>query len=119
MNREEQLKFCKVCVNRKMDISRGLLCGLTNEKADFEESCPDYKEDVEAKNQTFEAGQYVNDELHPGLKVLAFCVPLAGAIMYFVHKDKFPNKAKSACTLALIGFGFGLVLRVLLTIATQ
>ena len=50
MNREYQLSLCKVCENRKMEMSRGLLCGLTNEYADFNENCPKFVGDeVEVK----------------------------------------------------------------------
>lgn len=48
MNREDQISYCSKCKNRKMDFNRGLLCGLTNEFADFEESCPDFLEDNSA-----------------------------------------------------------------------
>jgi hypothetical protein len=46
MTREEQLKFCSVCKNRKMDMRQGMLCGLTDAKADFEDKCENYVEDV-------------------------------------------------------------------------
>jgi hypothetical protein len=39
MTREEQLIFCKRCHNRRMDMSVGLLCGVTGSKANFEQSC--------------------------------------------------------------------------------
>ena len=45
MTREEHLKFCKTCVNRKPDMQVGLLCNLTGEKADFENSCESFKLD--------------------------------------------------------------------------
>ncbi len=45
MDRKDQLKICQQCKHRKMDFSRGLLCGLTNEFADFEDSCSSFKED--------------------------------------------------------------------------
>ena len=53
------------------------------------------------------------EDLELGLKVLSFCIPIAGAIIYFVNKDKAPVKAKSACTMALIGFGVGLVAQII------
>ena len=65
-------------------------------------------------NQNPNADQPQNQEdLEIGLKVLSFCIPIAGAIIYFVNKDKAPVKAKSACTMALIGFGVGLVLQII------
>lgn len=56
------------------------------------------------------------DELGTGWIVLSFCIPLAGAIMYFNHKERSPGKAKSACNAALIGFGIGILIRVAATV---
>ena len=39
MIREQHLKFCKKCVNRRLDMKVGLLCNLTGEMADFENEC--------------------------------------------------------------------------------
>ncbi|MCC5916613.1 MAG: hypothetical protein JJU02_04725 [Cryomorphaceae bacterium] len=57
MNREEQLEFCKTCKNRKLDLKKGLLCGLTNQYADFENTCKDFHED------TKEAERHLNLKL--------------------------------------------------------
>lgn len=56
MTREEQLKFCSVCKHRKMHMQQGMLCELTNAKADFEGTCPNYDEDEKekAKNERIE-----------------------------------------------------------------
>ena len=53
------------------------------------------------------------EHLEMWMKVLSFCIPIAGAVIYFMNKDKAPVKAKSACTMALIGFGVGLVLQII------
>jgi hypothetical protein len=45
MTREEQLKFCSVCVNRSFNPQFGIICRLTNEKADFAVRCENYVED--------------------------------------------------------------------------
>ncbi|MBN1996216.1 hypothetical protein JW935_01605 [candidate division KSB1 bacterium] len=37
--------FCKKCQHRDGSLSRGILCGLTKNKPDFEQTCPDYVED--------------------------------------------------------------------------
>ena len=55
----------------------------------------------------------VEDDLHVGLKILSFCMPLAGAIIYFSYKGSEPKKAQSACTAAVWGFVIGLILRVI------
>lgn len=57
-----------------------------------------------------------NEDLETIMKVLSFCIPLAGAILYFVNKDKAPKKAKSACTLALYGLALGVVLNIIFAV---
>ena len=42
MTREERLKLCEMCAHCKRDIQRGMVCGLTNEYADFEGDCPQF-----------------------------------------------------------------------------
>ena len=54
-----------------------------------------------------------DDTLSTGLAILSFCIPIAGAIIYFSNKDSMPNKAKSACHAALWGVGIGIVLNIL------
>lgn len=54
-----------------------------------------------------------DDKLSTGLAILSFCIPLAGAIIYFSNKDSMPNKAKSACHAALWGVGIGIVLNII------
>lgn len=39
MNRKHHLKYCKICVNQKFDLQQGVICNMTNQKADFEERC--------------------------------------------------------------------------------
>ncbi len=39
----EKLEFCKVCIKAHRDLKVGLLCKLTMQKPDFEESCPHYE----------------------------------------------------------------------------
>lgn len=60
-----------------------------------------------------------DDKLSTGLQVLSFCIPLAGGIIYFSNKDKYPNKAKAACHAALWGFGIGVLLNILATMMRQ
>lgn len=51
MTREEQLVFCKKCTNRKLDMQQGLLCGLTDQKADFNLKCSTFNLDEEAEER--------------------------------------------------------------------
>ncbi len=58
-----------------------------------------------------------DDKLSTGLQVLSFCIPLAGTIIYFSEKGKYPNKAKAACHAALWGMGIGILLNLIATMA--
>ena len=42
MTREQRLKLCEMCAYCKRDIQRGMVCGLTNEYAEFEGDCPQF-----------------------------------------------------------------------------
>lgn len=45
MNKEYRLAFCKICSNRKKDFNLGLICSLTNNRADFDDYCSTYNLD--------------------------------------------------------------------------
>ena len=63
-----------------------------------------------------EGGPGVDDHLHIGLQALSFCIPLAGAVIYFAtDRQRYPNKAQQACTAALWGIGINLLLNILMT----
>lgn len=53
------------------------------------------------------------DKLQIGFTILSFCIPIAGAVIYFMNKDDSPKKATTACYAALAGMGIGLVLNIL------
>lgn len=45
-------RFCKRCVNYRFDLKRGIVCGLTDQKPDFEGDCPDFvQEPVSSKSE--------------------------------------------------------------------
>lgn len=56
------------------------------------------------------------DDLGIGLKIVSVLFPIVGAILYFVKKKDEPVAAKQACTMALIGFGIGIVLNIIVAI---
>ena len=47
MDRKEQLVFCKKCRHKSFDLQQGIVCGITGQKADFEETCGLFKEKEE------------------------------------------------------------------------
>ena len=60
--------------------------------------------------------QRQNDKLNLLSQIISFLIPLVGAIIYFINKDKHPERAKKACNLALWGIGFGVVIKIITTI---
>ncbi len=72
MTREEQIRFCEKCSNRKMDMQQGIICNLTGEKATFQDKCLDFKldESVTEKrlyddHELYSAG--IKQALHPAI----------------------------------------------------
>lgn len=61
MTREQHLTFCKICVNRKNDFEKGILCGLTNQIANFEVECPSFSKDEAITHRSF--GSMYSDQL--------------------------------------------------------
>lgn len=51
MTREEHLKFCKICNNQKFDSQKGIICGLRNSIADFEDTCESFDENIQLKEK--------------------------------------------------------------------
>lgn len=45
MDRAKQLEYCKKCTKQKFDSKQGIICSLTNQKADFENECEHFEID--------------------------------------------------------------------------
>jgi hypothetical protein len=56
------------------------------------------------------------DDLGIALKIVSFCIPLVGAILYFVKKKDKPVSAKQACTFALYGVAVGIIINIIVAI---
>lgn len=54
MTQQAQLVYCKKCLNRKMDLKLGIICNLTNKKADFKNECISFKKDEKVNDMTFD-----------------------------------------------------------------
>lgn len=48
MQLKDKIKICATCQKRKMDIRRGVVCSLTDEKPEFEVQCPEFNSDTTA-----------------------------------------------------------------------
>lgn len=43
LTRAEYIAICRQCTHKELDLNTGIICGLTKEKADFEEKCDDFE----------------------------------------------------------------------------
>lgn len=95
MTVDERLKYCRICENRKMNPAIGLVCGLTNEKANFETNCPDFKIDqpeadrlVKLERDAIEeeesSGHFTPEKKAIKMGVLGGVLMIAIAIIWFV-----------------------------------
>lgn len=64
MTRNEHLKFCQQCLNRKFDVQHGILCNLSGDKANFESECSNFSKDetVVPKDYALQYTQDANQE---------------------------------------------------------
>ena len=60
-----------------------------------------------------------DDKLSIGLAILSFCIPIAGAIIYFSNKNTMPNKAKSAGRAALWRLGINVLIWTLIFVGSN
>lgn len=67
---------------------------------------------MEQQNDLFQGESQQKEELGLPLTIVSFCFPIIGAILYFVHKGKSPEKANTACYAALGGLVLGIIIRV-------
>lgn len=54
MTREEHIKVCEKCINRKMDWNQGLICSISGEKACFDLICINFLQDDTVINDAIE-----------------------------------------------------------------
>ncbi|MCR9171321.1 MAG: hypothetical protein NXI10_02435 [bacterium] len=91
LTREEQVAFCEKCTNRKPSM-QGLLCKLTDEKATFEETCPDFELDeleqfnLEKQRRDAKYGDAPGAEIEVGVLnggIIGGSLAIIGSIVWF------------------------------------
>lgn len=85
---ETKLDYCESCTNRSFNPSKGLVCGLTMEKPQFLNTCPDYLKDLAAAER-LEFRKSVEELEHEksevgGLHQYGIKSPLAAGIILIV-----------------------------------
>lgn len=96
MTREEQLKYCQCCRNRKSTTSKGLVCSLTGEQASFEDGCKNFDEDRIATKEHFYSDEekrnsrYASIEtLIVGLAFYCFGIPYVISVVGFAIEGDY------------------------------
>lgn len=64
MKKKDRLVYCKKCTHRKMDLNIGILCGITNKVADFENTCSKYEIDEQIKLEEIN----ISNQIRPNKK---------------------------------------------------
>jgi hypothetical protein len=80
MTREQHLKFCQKCEHRKLNLKQGIICGLTDQIAAFENTCGDYIEDKTIIEQAIEDEKLINEanwSIYNSWKITLFSLILA------------------------------------------
>ncbi|MCB0448168.1 MAG: hypothetical protein KDD03_11800 [Gelidibacter sp.] len=67
MTKEQRDKVCITCKNHINDDRYGMLCGLTNNIANFQDSCRDYSK-IAVANQTFHQPTQLFETVKPKKK---------------------------------------------------
>jgi hypothetical protein len=84
LTREDYIKVCSVCSNKSFDPKVGIICGLTNEIADFKGNCSDYSEDANAVKHQDLVSDFRNHENRGEINRGRFALFLVGGIYVFV-----------------------------------
>lgn len=54
-----------------------------------------------------------DEKLGLPLTIVSGCIPLVGIILFFVNKKDHPQKSKTACIAAIVGFVIAIILNVI------
>ena len=92
MTRKEQLAFCKICTNQKFHSQQGIICGLTDARADFEGSCQHFEEDkakVSEYEKREERDAWYSNMASPGSRFVNYlldsiCIMIAFWAVFFI-----------------------------------
>ena len=120
-NKMEQLELCRTCQNKSFNSQVGIICGLTNAKPTFSDTCPDYlrnEKAYERRQKDIKRYEYAElKEATGGLNVIGIkssivagaifiAVSLIGSFFLLTQAGRI-----SLWLFALFIFGFVLIVR--------
>lgn len=108
MTREERVKTCETCKHCQKDIERGILCGLTNEYADFDDKCHLYEpsEQQQVKTRVRRIIARMKESSKSSDKGLSFgeCIAVVGTYLFCLISTLVGDEAKSSIVILAVGF---------------
>ena len=114
MTRAERVKICETCKHYQKDIERGILCGLTNEYADFDDKChlyePSEKQQIKTRARRIIAR--MKESSKSSDKGLSFdgYIAIIGTYLFCLISMLVGDDAKSSIIIPLcLAIGFMLV----------
>lgn len=114
MTREERVKICETCKHCQKDIERGILCGLTNEYADFDDKChlyePSEKQQAKTRIRRIIARMRESSKSSDkGLSIDGY-IAIIGTYLFCLISMLIGDDAKSSIIIPLyLAIGFALV----------
>ena len=63
MNRQQQVKICKLCKDQKFDANQGIICGVTNAVPTFSETCEIFKPLNNSNIEEIKKAQEINNAI--------------------------------------------------------
>ena len=100
MELSDKIKYCSICRNSKRDMERGIVCGLTNDKPNFDKHCAELQASAndiaELEEAMIGGSQKSATKILTAVVIVAFAVAMG--IMWLIHSssDKTEQAAKIA-----------------------
>jgi hypothetical protein len=116
----ESSKHCEICDLQSFNIKDGIICSLTNKKANFIDKCPDIKLDKKLKEQIIKINKEFDDSKYVkklasgnmilygliGIAVMCFCYYLTVKLLNYGVFSRM-SIVIFAIGLSIVGMGIG------------
>lgn len=107
MNKNERLKFCKICLNRKFNPKKGLICSLTGEFGDFESDCESFTKDYSIKiEETKKDRRVIIPDKKKHMFLFFTIIFISSIISFLIQKSNFFYSGDQLGNIAIFIFSF-------------
>ena len=96
MELSDKIKYCSICRNSKRDMERGIVCGLTNDKPNFDKHCAELQASAndiaELEESMIGGSQKSAIKILTSVLIVAFAVAIG--VMWLIHNNETQAKHK-------------------------